>query len=433
MRIFLASLFFTVTLFAQSSMILPDDHERTIKAADSPSIDAFGRWRVSDPFTLFDSKQLSDSLPLFWQDSLTSGAGATSAYVSNQAATKMNVAATTAGSRTRQTYMRFNYQPGKSQLILLTFGELNSKAGITKSVGYFDDNNGILLKSRNDSLFVVRRTYVTGAAVDNEVHQDDWNLDVLDGSGVSAVTLDMTKTQIFFIDLEWLGVGRVRCGFVVDGKIYYVHEFNNANSLATVYMSTPNLPLRYRIENDGTATADSMYHICSSVVSEGGKQENGTLRYKSTAGTHVDATTENTVYAVLGFRLKSDHLDTIVKMVGLALQMQTASDKCEWVLIFNPAVAGSPSWAAETNSAIETFTGATANTVTGGYTITGGFLETGSPAAGGANSVFGTLQNAIHLGSTIGGVPDIIVLAVRPIAGSTAIDVEGAITWRELN
>jgi len=421
----------TGIITAQSSIIIPDDKNRQVKAQDSYSVDAFGRWRVSEPFTLFDSKQLTDSAALFWDDQETDSA--ISEYVDNYAATKMKVADTTLGTRTRQTFMRFNYQPGKSQLILLTFANIKSKAGITKQVGYFDQKNGIFLESRNDSVFVVRRTYVSGAAVDNEVYQSSWNIDAMGGSGVSGVTLDFTKTQIFLIDLEWLGVGRVRCGFVVDGNIYHVHEFNNANSLSTVYMSTPNLPLRYAISNDSTAMADSMYHICSSVVSEGGQQELGMLRYKSTAGTHLDANTENTVYALLGIKLKSTNLGTVVKLVNVALQMHTASSKCEWFIVLNPTVAGSLSWSDETNSGVQTCLGATANTVTGGYSLTGGFIETSGVAGGGAGSVSGNITNARYLGSTIAGVSDSMFVVVRPIASSTNIDIEGALTWRELH
>jgi hypothetical protein len=423
-------LLLSAVAYAQSSIILPETKDREVKAQDSFSIDAFGRWRVSEPFTLFDSKQLTDSAALFWDDQETDSS--ISEYVDNYAATKMKVADTTLGTRTRQTKMRFNYQPGKSQLILLTFSNIKSKAGITKQAGYFDDRNGIFLESRNDSVFVVRRTYVTGSAVDNEVYQTSWNLDTMKGTGTSGVTLDFTKTQIFLIDLEWLGVGRVRCGFVVDGFIYYVHEFNNANSLSTVYMSTPNLPLRYAISNDSTAMADSMYHICSSVISEGGQQENGVLRYKSTEGTNQNADVENTLYSVLGIKLKSTHLGSVVKLVNVALQVHTASSKCEWVLLLNPTIAGAKTWADETNSAVQTFAGVTANTVTGGYAITGGFVETGGVAAGGAGSVQSSIQNAIYLGSTIAGVSDSIVVAVRPIGGSTLVDVEGALTWREL-
>lgn len=413
-----------------------------IAAADSASIDAFGRWRVSNPQTLFDSKNifnddgLADNVenqPLFYDNQETSGSGTGTSYNANESSQSMSVGDTTAGTRVRQTKMRFNYQPGKSQLVLLTFNMDGAASGITKREGIFDDQNGLFLELDEDNAVnFVRRSYATGSAVDNKVEQANWNLDKMDGTGASGVTLDWTKTQIMFIDYEWLGVGRVRMGFVVDGKIYYAHEFNNSNNLGVVYMSTPNLPLRSEISNDGNGAADTITQICSTVISEGGSQELGVLRYASTAGTHVDANTENTIYAVLGIRLKSEYIGASIKILNASIQIQTGSDRLEWKLILNPTVAGTFTYADQTNSAVQIAKGATANTVTGGIDITGGFAESGGNQSGNVGSAERGIDNALLLGSLIDGTVDSIVLAVRPIGGSADVDVEGSLTWREL-
>jgi hypothetical protein len=401
-----------------------------IQAADSFSIDAFGRLRMSDPYTIFDSKQLYDAAPLFFDDQETSGGGTGSAHSTAEAATTISVGNTTAGTRVRQTFMRFNYQPGKSQLVFVTFSEFDTATGITKRVGYFDANNGLFFESEAGTVNVVRRTSVSGSPVDNEVAQASWNIDVMDGSGPSGVTLDFTKTQIGIIDFEWLGVGRARMGFVVDGKIYYVHEFLNANNLTTVYMSTPNLPVRYEIVNDGTGAADDFVHICCSVLSEGGLEDNGVVRYASTANTQVDAAVVGTLYAVKGIRLKSTHLAATVKILTASVQVQSASDDLEWILMFDPTIAGSPTWNNETNSAVQTFTGATANTITNGYAITGGYVATGASnsASGDASS---DIRNALLLGSTIAGTPQTIVLCAKPLTNVNTL-VEGSLSWREI-
>lgn len=112
--------------------------------------------------------------------------------------------------------------------------------GIRKRVGYFDDDSGIYLEVYNGSVKVVIRSKVSGSVVNTEVAQANWNLDKLDGSGPSRATLDITKAQILMIDLQWLGVGRVRIGFVVNGVTYYVHQFLHANKISTVYMSNAN-------------------------------------------------------------------------------------------------------------------------------------------------------------------------------------------------
>lgn len=403
-----------------------------IQASDSPSVDAFGRWRVSQPETVFDSKQIHDSQPLFWDDQEESGSGTSSSYNANKAETELAVSLNTAGKRTRQTFRRFNYQPGKSQLILMTAVLDNGGGtGINARVGLFDDNNGLFFEDNEGTIQVVRRTNVTGTPVDNAVTQENWNIDKMDGTGISGITIDKTKTQILVIDYEWLGVGRVRMGFNVDGITYYCHEFLNANNLSEVFMSTPNLPLRYQLENDGTGVATTMSHICSSVISEGGTQDNGVVRYASTANTQVDCAVVGTIYGIKGIRLKSTALDETVKILRASIQVQSASDDFEWLLIFKPTVAGTPSWTNETNSSVQTATGATANTITGGTYITGGYIGTGTAQSASAQ-ISNEIENALLLGSTISGTPDEIWLAGRALTNINTL-VEGSITWRELS
>lgn len=419
----------------------PRSRAVTVSAGDSASVDAFGRWRVSEPQTLFDSKLIFndsdlaedvENHPLIYDNQEISGGGTSTAYIANQSAQSVSVSASTAGRRVRQTKMRFNYQPGKSQLVLMTFNTGDCVAGVTKREGIFDDQNGLFLEL-SDDVYLCRRSYVTGSAVDTKVKQSDWNIDSMDGSNrFSRIDLDFTKTQILIIDYEWLGVGRVRMGFVIDGLIYYAHEFLNANNLATVYMTTPNLPLRTEIQNDGTGEACSMVQICSSVMSEGGSQDLGVIRSASTDGTHIDANTENTIYAIIGIRLKSNYIGTTIKVLNVALQEQAGSKKLEWMLLLNPTVAGTFAYVDESLSAIAVARGAVANTVTGGYRIAGGYLESAGVPSGAAGSSDKGIDNAIRLGSTIAGVTDTLVLCARPIGGSSNTDIEGSITWREI-
>jgi len=399
-----------------------DNLNVSVKMGDSPSADAFGRLRVSEPDTLFDSKQIHDAQPLFWDDQETSGGGTGSSHSADEAATTISVGATTAGIRIRQTFRRFNYQPGKSQQVLVTFSEFDTSAGLFKACGYYDDDNGLFFESDAGTVGVTRRSYVTGSAVDTTVTQANWNLDKMDGTGVSGATLDFTKSQIGFIDFEWLGVGRVRMGFVVDGMIYYCHEFLNANNLATVYMSTPNLPLRYEIQNDGTGAADDFVHICTSVISEGGQESNGLLRHKASGG--ISSLNTGTSYAMIGVRLQGAKLDEVVNLEGLSLLSSTNNDQVEWSLIFNPTVAGTFTYADETNSAVQTATGASTNTISGGTSIDGGFFTTSQP-------ISEPLSNALKIGSAIDGTPDEIVLVATPITNN--ITVYASLTWRELS
>ena len=406
-------------------------------AAGLFSIDAFARQRMSQPITIFDSKQLHDNSPLSWDDQEVSGGSTTSTHSANKASTTMGVALNTAGRRVRQTFRCFNYQPGKSQLVFLTgtLGLSGGGTGITRYMGYFEDSNGIYFKDNEGTNQVGIRSNATGSVVDNVVSQDSWNVDGLghasNSLNPSGVTMDITdKSQIGFIDFEWLGVGTVGIGFVINRIPYYVHFFHHANILSGVYMSSPNLPLRYEIENDGTGAASTLEHICGTVISEGGQQEIGVDRNSSTDNTQVTCATVGVLYAIKGIRLKSNHLDDTVKVLKVALSLQSASDDIEWVLMFDPTIAGSPTWNAETNSAVESFTGATANTITNGSRMDAGYVSTrsGQNASGGSSS---NITNALLLGSSIAKTPTTIVLCAKSLTSVNAI-VEGGITWKEL-
>lgn len=405
-----------------------------VKMSDSASLDAFARLRVSEPLTIFDSKQIFDNQPLFWDESLESGAGITSAHATDTASTVITSSDTTAGVFTRQTFMRFNYQPGKSQLVFMTgiLDRSGGGTGVERRIGYFDDDNGIFFEDDAGTIGVTRRTNVTSTAVDNTVTQANWNIDDMDGDGVgnpSNINIDWTKVQIFCFDFEWLGAGRVRMGLVVNGMIFYVHEFVNANILDKVFMSTPDLPLRYQMVTTASSPVSTLEAICTTVISEGGVQDTGTVRNASTDNTQVDAAVVGTLYAVKGIRLKSTHLGATIKILKVALQIQSASDDGEWVLMFNPTIAGSPTWVNEVSSAVQTFTGATANTITGGTRIDSDYVATGAGQSASSSSSQ-PIANALLLGSQIDGTPQTIVLCFKPFTNVNTL-VEGSITWRQ--
>ncbi len=292
-----------------------------------------------------------------------------------------------------------------------------TKTGCLRQLGPFDDDNGAFFESNAGTINVVTRSKDSGSAVDSTVAQASWNIDTMDGgddaSNPSGLTLDVTKEQIFVIDFQWLSAGRVRFGFEIEGSIVYVHETLVANVGTIPWASTPNLPLRYAITTTTDSGICSMRVICSSVVSEGGTDDIGIVRYKSTAGAAVTTSVENTLYAVVGIRLKTAFIGTTVKMLRMAMQTQTNSELLEWVMLFNPTVAGTFAYSDLSNSAVQTALGATENTISGGEELAGGYLESGKD--GGSDS--GVMPNALVLGSAIDGTLDTIVLCARPIGG----------------
>lgn len=395
---------------------------------DAATHDAFARMRVSNPETVFDSKQIHDSQPLFWDSAVTGSA--TETYTKVEASTKLAVAASSADTALRQTLRRFNYQPGKSQLVFMTStlkSSGSSGAGLVRGFGFGDDDNGFFLVDDEGTINLVRRTNYTATAVDNAVDQASWNLDTFDGNGDSGITLDFTKAQILLLDMEWLGVGRVRMGFVIDGIPYYAHQFVWANSGSGVYMSTPNLPIRYWIENDSNyASSAEIEHICCSVMSEGGTQAIGMTR--SALGATVSATSSAIFYAAIGIRLKSTNLDASIDIKKLSLLATSPNDNCRWYLCLNPTLTlGTLTYNDQTDSSVQIATGGGTQQYTSpnlGHILDAGLFSTSTPFSDVVNS-------AIKLGAKIDGTPDEIVLVIQPITSN--ISVKSLMTWQEIS
>jgi hypothetical protein len=237
------------------------------------TLDAFARQRISEPYTLGDYKHLYGLDPNF-VDNIVNGGSIV--FQPNKACARLTTSSNSNSKVTHQTKYYHHYMPGKSQLVMSSFNFYASVPNVTKRTGLFDDQNGIFFEQVGDgTLNIVLRSYVNGIVQENRVPRSLWTADKCDGTGTSGFNLDITKTQLVFIDFQWLGVGRVRVGFSHEGKFIEAHQFDGENNLTTVYMSNPNLPVRCEILNTGTTAGSYMDQICSTVVSEGGYVEAG--------------------------------------------------------------------------------------------------------------------------------------------------------------
>src|SRR6056300_527221 len=271
----------------------------------SNAYDAFGRLRVSNPLTIFDSKNVSSKNNLF-DESVTGSATVT--YTANKSTVNLNCTEASGDKVIRQTKRVMSYQPGKSLLIFNTFVMNTQTENLEQRVGTFDANNGIFFEDTGTGYQIVRRSYTSGSSVDDPITQANWNGDKLDGTGASGYTLDPTKASILFTDYEWLGMGSVRVGFVIDGKFITAHTFLNANNLSTVYMQTANLPIRYEIEVTSALAAGTytLQQVCSSAISEGGYAPRAVEQMIGTAAlAGVTLTTAGTFYNLATIRIKS--------------------------------------------------------------------------------------------------------------------------------
>ena len=379
----------------------------------SGSTDAFGRLRTSQPFTLFDSRARYYDHNDFSSSTSTSG---TVSYDANGSTYELNVTAANGSSVIRETKRVFPYQPGKSLLVLATFCMNTPKTNLRQRVGYFTTNNGIYFENDGTYNYLVIRSYSSGSLVEDRIRQDAWD------NPFAGLTVN--RTQIFWTDVEWLGVGSVRCGFVINGAYVLCHTFHHANIAGntTTYMTTATLPVRYEITNTAATTGASMMRqICSTVISEGGYNA---FTYSETAGRGTSVlrlATARTYYPVVSIRLDSTRLDAIV----LPRQVDVLSPTVNyyrWKLVLNPTLTDA-TWAGHSaTGTVEYDTAATA--ISGGTELQAGYVSSRELSELGADAF------AIQLGRTLAGVSDIVTLAMA--ATSNNADVLAQIGWQEI-
>jgi hypothetical protein len=343
-------------------------------------LDAFGRLRTSSPMTLFDSSHRYRDNNLWSTLSANNGSVSFNAL---QGLMELNVTNTSGASAIRETTKVFSYQPGKSLLVMNTFVMAPSTDNLRQRVGYFGQDNGIYFQLDGGVMSFVERTLVNGSpSTETIVPVSAWNGDKLNGTGPSGFTLDITKAQILWADIEWLGVGTVRIGFVIDGKFIVCHSFHHANRIASTYITTASLPLRYEIVNKGTTTGGTktLKQVCSTVISEGGYELRG-LQQAISIPINSPRTlgTEGTFYPVIGLRLKASRLDAIVILTALSI-LPTTTGNFNWQIRASGSISGGTWTSAGVDSAVE-YNISNGTTHTDGRILASGFFNATNQAA----------------------------------------------------
>ena len=392
------------------------------------AVDAFGRARMSTPLTLFDSSHRFKDNGL-WSTSNT--ATATYGFNANAGLITLSLDTTADAEVVRETTKVFSYQPGKSLQVFNTFVFNTAKANLRQRVGYYGTQNGIYLEQDGTNIYWVQRSYSNGSVVETRSAQADWNYDPLDGTGPSLKTLDLTKAHIQFIDIEWLGVGSVRCGFVIDGQLIHTHSFHHANLIDSTYMTTASLPCRYEIKNTGATASNSvMKQICSSVISEGGYELRGA---QQSVGTPVQTpktlTTAGTYYPIVSIQLKSTALDAIVILTALSI-LGINNNPCSvaWRVIRGGTLT-SPTWTSGgADSAVEYDTAATG--ISGGTALAQGYIGITNQSS----TTIDVLKEALFKfqlqRNSLTSTPEPITLAM---AGSVnSVEALASMDWEEI-
>jgi hypothetical protein len=387
--------------------------------------DAFGRLRTSNPYTLFDSQNRYAADGQF-DTSIVSG-GSTS-YLANEATVQMTVNTTSGAEVVRQSFRSMTYQPGKSLLVLATFQAATAKTNLRQRIGYFGTQNGVYFQVNNTTNSFVLRTYIGGSVDDTtrKVDQSSWNGDKLDGTGASGLTLDLTHPQILWMDFEWLGVGNVRCGFIINGTYIVCHTYQNSNVYGnSVYMTTAILPVRYEITNTGTTSATSnLKQICSSVISEGGIEPTS-ISHVARRTTAL-ASVGTTLLPLVSIRLVSTALGAVVLPNAIKV-IPTSADNFEIQLVKNATLTGASYSTVASDVNVEYDVSSTS--MSGGTICQIDYAASSNQGTTPLNPI-SAFNWDYQLGASLAGVSDIYTIGVRTFAGSGSI--AGSLTFYDL-
>ena len=393
--------------------------------------DAFGRTRVSNPLTLFDSSHRYKDNGLW--TSLIVGTGSTVGFVTAQGLVDVTVGVGSTASVIRETTKTFSYQPGKSLQILNTFVMNPPKQNLRQRVGYFGADNGIYFETDGTTLNFVERSIVSGILSETHAPQSSWSYDKLDGTGESGMTLDVTKGQIMWTDIEWLGLGTVRVGFVIDGQFIHCHSFHHANRIQSTYITTASLPLRYEITNTGVTTSTStLKQVCSSVMSEGGYELRGLQQGVGTTITSpVSLTTAGTYYPVISIRLKSNpnRLDAIVILTALSIMGITNNAHYNWRVIAGGTTAGGTWVSASADGSVEYKLDG--GSITGGRILAQGYCSASNQAVSAVDILKEALFKFQLERDGLTGTPyELSVAAASNVANA---DTHTSMDWEEIS
>ena len=422
-----------------SSNPLPVTGTVSISTTSSASVtfppiatDAFGRLRTSSPLTLFDSSHRYKDNNLW--SGLVVGTGSTVGFVTAQGLVQIGIGTTAGCSVIRETTKVFSYQPGKSLQIMNTFVMNAPKTNLRQRVGYYGADNGMYLELDGDTLYFVERSLSLGTETRKSQHE--WNIDTMLGAGhlnPSGITLDISKAQILWMDIEWLGLGTVRLGFVVDGKFIHCHSFHHANLITSTYITTASLPLRYEIANTGITTSISnLKQVCSTVISEGGYELRGLQQAVQTPVTSPRTlTVAGTFYPVVSLRLKTTALDAIVIMTALSIMGIGNGINYNWQVRASGTTTGGAWTSAGSDSAVEY--NITGTSYAGGRILASGFINSSNQGSPSIDILKEALFKFQLERNSLTSTPFELTLVVAASPISSSESVYASMDWEEVS
>ena len=259
------------------------------------------------------------------------------------------------------------YRPGQGMNVYMT-GVFN--AGVANSqqlLGCGNVTDGLFFGYNGTQFGIMHRSNT----VDEWTPQTQWNLDKMDGDGVSRQLLDPTKGNVYRITFQWLGFGAIT--FMIEdsdtGDFVPVHRIAYANKNVVPSMRNPSFPLTWIAQNLGNTTPITLKAVCCAAFVEGPKNMLGSTfgidNTKTVSSTTVLANVL-TIYNRPTYQSIAHYIPLFVRMLSVGTD---GTKNCVVYLVKNATIGGTPSFIdiSSVNSVSQYDT--TGTSVTGGIQI----------------------------------------------------------------
>ena len=370
---------------------------------------SLNRRKVST-FELVDYATFTTSKDTDIFDEISSGT-ANSTHAPYFGMVKFEVGSAAGDQIIRQSKRVQRYLPGRQNEFGTTVILGAPTTGIRRRIGMFDESDGFYFEDSGDGTYrCVLRRNTAGGIVTESYARADWNVDKLDGTGRSGLTLDLSLIQHLSIEYEWYGAGQIEWNFVIDNNKHPIHRILHANREDHTWSSRASLPIRYELTNvTGATGTHTSYQGAHSLSAEGTSTLVGRQDSISNSITGRTLTLANVFYPVVAIRLASDKLNSVI--IPDEYSGATLDNTSIFVRILEGVTITGGTWVAVGgDSPIEY--NITATSFTGGTTLSTKYISSGNMGAVSTFPERSITQLQRSTTTTLGDTSSIFLIAI---------------------
>lgn len=400
-------------------------------------LDMTGRLKTAEAYEVIGSQWNYGKLPITWGETLT-GSGAIAAPSAANSSTYLQFTTGTASgaSAVFQTKRHFRYQVFRTHAVswAIVFGA--PQTNVVKIFGQGTANNGWFIEQSGGTYHFVVRSNVGVVSGTNEtrVARANWNIDKLDGSGPSGLTLDLEKGISYAIEYVWHGTQGLRFGVNYFDRIVWCHEQKYSGLLEAPFSRNAILPLRAELRNTGTVSSPggSMQVGPVSFNIYGGLVDGDSYVFSSgNKTTGINVTSTSVPDYLFALRPKA----TVVGAVNRAVMIPQSVDIYALDSIFyevvTDAIIGGGTWSSpDTRSLAEI--SVNPSSVTNARVVASGYLAGASGNNKSSTSIISGFAGDVFasLDGTNSDTPLCIAVRAYKLSGNALS--YAAVTWKEV-